>query len=273
MTRLDPKRRMIIGVVAAVGLAGSASALATTGAAAVIITTPAPTNTAPTISGPATTSPTKAPITTAPTRAPITTAPTKAPITTAPTKAPITTAPITKAPVTKTPHHTAPHQHVPHEHIRHSPRHTAPHSRVPHERLPHTSSALKDIAAFTATFGAPVRRPGTPISRSDVDRVRLANALPPPDHLSAPVVVGAATLLLIGFLVHPFRKARRRRTAPAGIPLMALPDAPLVFPPLISLGDLPAALQNPPSPVTVGSDDHRVFVPLHDIAMLISSSA
>jgi len=90
---------------------------------------------------------------------------------------------------------------------------TAPHETTPHEHLPHTSRALQDIAAFTATFEAPPPKPGSSISRSDVIRVRLANTLPPSDQLSTPVVVTAVTLLLLGCLIHPFRKARRRRHA------------------------------------------------------------
>jgi hypothetical protein len=101
-------------------------------------------------------------------------------------------------------HNSSPHETAPHEH--------SPHSATAHEHLPHTSRALADIGAFTTTFDAPPPRPGTtPIPRSDVARVRIANALPPADQLSAPVVVAAAALLVLGFLLHPFRKARRRR--------------------------------------------------------------
>jgi hypothetical protein len=100
-------------------------------------------------------------------------------------------------------HNSSPHETTPHQH--------SPHSATAHEHLPHTSRALADIAAFTSTFNARPPKPGSPISRSDVARVRIANTLPPADQLSAPVVAAAAALLLLGFLLHPFRKARRRR--------------------------------------------------------------
>jgi hypothetical protein len=102
-----------------------------------------------------------------------------------------------------TTHNSGPHETIPHEH--------SPHSSTAHEHLPHTSRALQDIGAFTSTFNAPPPKPGAPIPRSDVARVRIADALPPADQLSAPVVIAAAALLVLGFLLHPFRKARRRR--------------------------------------------------------------
>jgi hypothetical protein len=84
-------------------------------------------------------------------------------------------------------------------------------SNVPHEHLPHTSSALRDITTFTKTFDAPPPKPGSPNTPVNAQRVRLANDLPPSNRLSAPIIVLAASLVLLGFLLHPFRKARREK--------------------------------------------------------------
>jgi hypothetical protein len=84
---------------------------------------------------------------------------------------------------------------------------------APHEHLPHTSSALKDIGTFTKTFEAPAPTPDAPTTPINAQRVRLANTLPPSNRLSAPIIVLAAVLVLLGFLLHPFRKARRQKHA------------------------------------------------------------
>jgi hypothetical protein len=82
---------------------------------------------------------------------------------------------------------------------------------TPHEHLPHTSSALKDIGSFDKTFDAPAPQPGASTPSVNAQRVRLANALPPTNQLSIPIVVLAGVLVLLGFLLHPFRKARRKK--------------------------------------------------------------
>jgi hypothetical protein len=95
-----------------------------------------------------------------------------------------------------------------------------PHEHVPHEHIPHTSTALKDIATFTSTFNAPLSKPGeSTVHRKDVVRVRLASSLPPRNTLSAPAVIIAAFLILLGCLAYPIRKARRR---PAVDPALAV---------------------------------------------------
>lgn len=88
---------------------------------------------------------------------------------------------------------------------------TTPHTTTPHEHLPHTSSALKDITSFTKTFDAPPPTPGSSSTPVNAQRVRLANALPPSNPLSVPIILLAAALVLFGFLLYPFRKARRKK--------------------------------------------------------------